>query len=69
VKYPSSLSSNKERTYHLQDVPLESKTIDITFAIHRSRFVEFFVSPALDEALEAIDQLPQTLRYLEKASR
>ena len=48
VKYPSSSFSDMERTYHLQDVPRESKTMDITFAIHRSRFVEFFVSPTLE---------------------
>jgi hypothetical protein len=45
VQIPSVSSSDTERTYSLRNVPLDARTIEITFAIHRSRFVEFLVRP------------------------
>jgi hypothetical protein len=38
-------SGDRQRTYNYRNVPLEAKTADFTFAVQRSRWVEFTVKP------------------------
>jgi hypothetical protein len=50
VRSESSSSSDAERTYSFRELPLEAKTADITFAVHRSHRVEFVVKPEIRTA-------------------
>ena len=38
-------SGDRQRTYNYRNVPLQAKTADFTFAVQRSRWVEFTVKP------------------------
>jgi hypothetical protein len=42
---PSWSSGGAERTYSFRNIPREAKTADFTFAVQRSRWVEFVVKP------------------------
>jgi hypothetical protein len=45
VECPSSGSSGTSQDRYLRNIPLEAKTLDFTFAVHRGRSVEFLVNP------------------------
>jgi hypothetical protein len=46
----SSSSSDSRRDYAFRQIPLDARTADFTFAIHRSRWVEFLVKPEIGPA-------------------
>lgn len=50
VRLGSSEASATERTYSFRELPTEAKTADITFAVHRSWWVEFMVKPEVGTA-------------------
>jgi hypothetical protein len=50
LQYPSWSSSGSEQNYYLKNVPLEATNADFTFAVHRSRAVEFLVKPEVGMA-------------------
>lgn len=39
--------SDNQHDYHFRKIPLEARTADITFAVQKTRFVEFIVKPEL----------------------
>jgi hypothetical protein len=43
----SSASSGSSREYSFREIPPEARTADFTFAVHRSRWVEFLVKPEI----------------------
>ncbi|HEX3798305.1 MAG TPA: hypothetical protein VH413_06340 [Verrucomicrobiae bacterium] len=43
-------SSGSERSYSFREIPLKAKTADFTFAVQRSRTVEFIAKPELPKA-------------------
>jgi hypothetical protein len=50
LEFPSWSSSGFEKNYYLKNVPLDAATADFTFAVHRSRAVEFVVKPEVGVA-------------------
>jgi hypothetical protein len=50
LQFPSWSSSGSEQNYYLKNIPLDATTADFTFAVHRTRTVEFLVKPEVGMA-------------------
>lgn len=59
VRSESSSSSEADRTYSFRTLPAEAKTADITFAVHRSHWVEFLVKPEVGTARLELPPAPR----------
>jgi hypothetical protein len=47
LEVPSRGSSGEKQTFYFREIPANAQTIDLTFALHRSRTVEFLVKPII----------------------
>ena len=55
LETPSWESTETERTYYFRRIPEEAKTVDLTFAVQHSEWVEFVVKPEVGLAQKRLE--------------